>query len=162
MALAFIALRDWLGGVSRRRRAAIHVAVGMILMGAAFFKGSFIASRPHGGAGTLESRSFLLLLVVVELIVGAWIASGVYPKLGWHAAMMLFCLFFGYSLLEVAIGAESCNCFGALSIPPIAAMLLDLLVVAALFFARPLASGWLSGGGAFVYGSAVCSLPCSL
>ncbi len=64
------------------------------------------------------------------------IINGV-PRTAWAMCLVTFVSFTAYNVWSFANGMTECDCLGPLSIPPIAMITLDTLVLAALLWFRP-------------------------
>ncbi len=116
----------------------LRVALGSLLLTAAVLKGYQLATGPVAEAGLLTSRWFLVLVVEFESILGVWLlASKRFPRLTWMVTIGCFGIFTGVSLHEAACGQPNCGCFGKLLVPPQATFVLDLGIVAALYYGAP-------------------------
>ena len=104
----------------------VRIAVGFLLLLAAGLKGHQLATEPVSGAGILDSRWFLILVVEFEFVFGLWLWGGLCPK--WTRWMVLVCfaLFSGVSLFKALSGETSCGCFGKVAVNPWYTLLLDI------------------------------------
>lgn len=109
--------------------AVFRGIVGLILLFAAAAKTHSLAS--NGLQTGFDAADVLLVLWEVALAVVLWL----YPSLlTWIAGAATFAIFSVVSFGSVVSGAESCGCFGMLSVPPLATLMLDLFFVAGLSF----------------------------
>jgi hypothetical protein len=67
-----------------------------------------------------------------ELFLGAWLFSGVYPRLSWVAAAVTFTAFAFVSGFMGWVGVATCGCFGPVPASPWWAFGLDLAALALL------------------------------
>lgn len=106
--------------------------VGSLLIGAAVLKGLDIYQHPSSLLG--ESFRWFLMPIQVggELGLGLFAIAGLYWRLLYPVAMLVFAGFGCYSLLLALQGAKSCGCFGQLEISPWWTFLLDIIVFAGL------------------------------
>lgn len=80
------------------------------------------------------------LLIHVELISAAGCFSGLAPRIVRRVLLLLFSCFCAYALHLIAIGSDSCGCFGPLKIDPLWTFLLDAAVLTLLFYWQPLSN----------------------
>ncbi len=86
-----------------------------------------------------DPAAWLALVVGVELLIG--IAAMISPRLGWWGVAALLAVFTGVAVIETARGSESCGCFGAaVTVPPWVMAAIDVLILAAVLWARPWSS----------------------
>jgi uncharacterized membrane protein YphA (DoxX/SURF4 family) len=112
-------------------------ALSALFFFAAFMKGAQILTEPSPGEGLFSSRLFTTVLVLWEFALALWLLSGFFPRLTCYVLILLFSVFTLYSLYRAFIlKAESCNCYGALKVNPLAMACLDLFLVFILIFFR--------------------------
>ena len=99
-----------------------------------------LSMSPVVQEGWLHSRELGMVAVNIELLMVCLLVSGVLPKLTWLGATAMFSVFSVVSGYLFLIGAESCNCFGRASVPPLYTVLFDLTVVGLLLLFR--SKGW--------------------
>lgn len=116
---------------SGRRHDLIRIGAGLLLVAAGALKG-YVATSPLAGSSLLFSRWFLIGAVECEIVLGLWLVCGLAPRVAWRAALAAFAAFAGVSLYRGLTGAESCGCFGALSIGPWWTFAGDVAAVCAL------------------------------
>jgi hypothetical protein len=75
------------------------------------------------------------------VLLGLWLLSGFAKRAAWVAALAFFALAAAGSLYLAIEGQASCGCFGRVEVSPWWALLLDALVLAALFVWRPVLLG---------------------
>jgi hypothetical protein len=98
----------------------------------------------------------MLAQAAVEILLAAWLVSGIGQRWAFWLATVLFMLFAGVSLTKIVQGFASCGCFGTISTPPVYVFLIDLLIVSLLILggtaARQSGHGLLlrSSGAGFV------------
>jgi hypothetical protein len=82
---------------------------------------------------------FQVALIETELIVGAALALGCMLSVARWAALLIFSVFFVYSFLQAASGAQSCGCAGKLSehVTPWLSTAIDVAAVFAFWKWRP-------------------------
>lgn len=140
--------------------------VGGVLLLASALKSHQILTEP-----AVSSRSPVVVLIGVEMLVGLALILGTYPwTLRW-IALALFAGFFVTSIYKLHSGASSCGCLGSVEITPSLVMVLDLGVLIALWFWKPIPSpqtssprlilllALLSAGGAFLLAWKEASFP---
>lgn len=89
--------------------------------------------EPAPTADFWTSRPFLAGTVLVNLIFGLWLLSGLFPHQTRVAAGIWFGILGIWSLIGAVSGRESCACFGAAKIPPGPVSLFDGACVLALW-----------------------------
>ena len=114
----------------------VRLVISMLLLTAAALKGHELATEPVVGRSVFSSRWFLIALVELELVFGLWLLVGKWPRETRWCAIGLFGLFAVFSLFKIAAGAESCGCFGKVSVNPWFTFLLDLGIIVALLKSR--------------------------
>jgi hypothetical protein len=84
------------------------------------------------------SHTLLVLQVELELALGLWLLSGLFPKVAWLASLACFSFFSSITLYKGLTGAASCGCFGSVHVNPwITLLAIDLPAVVALSVFRP-------------------------
>lgn len=110
----------------------------VLLLAAALLKITGLAIDSTGSA-----RDQLIgpeILVGLELLLAAWLWSGIYPLLAWLTTCITFAGFAAASFYLGWIGQASCGCLGAaLSINPWFTFAFDILLLALLLASRPTA-----------------------
>ena len=114
-----------------------RVFLAVILLTAAGLKAYQLATTPSLGTGFLNARWLNILVVEFELFFGIWLIFGMFPQLTWLASVVLFIVFASVSFYKVAIGADSCGCFGAVAVNPWYTFAFDVSVVITLLGCRP-------------------------
>lgn len=87
-----------------------------------------------------------------------------FPQLTWLASVVLFIVFASVSFYKVAIGADSCGCFGAVAVNPWYTFAFDVSVVITLLGCRPSKTGSMTqvqGWISFVFSWLILVLPVS-
>lgn len=69
----------------------------------------------------------------IEAVCAIWLLSGLARTACLYMTLSLFTVFTGTTLFQYLLGRDSCNCFGAFSIPPVVMLYLDLTVLMAVF-----------------------------
>jgi len=119
--------RDW--------SAAVHIAVGLLLVAAAILKGYQAGTSLPGIP--LRLRLMDLALIEFELLLGGMLLLNRWRRAAWALTIVTFTVFAGVSLNKALAGAPSCGCFGAVTVNPKLMVALDTLVVILLVFAGP-------------------------
>ena len=118
----------------------LRFGVAGVLGTAAILKTIELSTSPVVQEGWLHSRELGMVAVNIELLMVCLLVSGFFPKLSWLGATAMFSVFSIVSGYLFLAGAESCNCFGRVSVPPLYTVLLDLTIVGLLLLFRPI--GW--------------------
>lgn len=116
---------------------AVRIAVAALLLVAAGLKTHQLATSPLPETDLLTSRWFLIAVVECELALGFWLLSAWQVKIARFVAIGCFTLFGIVTLFKAFQGAESCGCFGKVSISPWYTVVVDFLAVAALLVFKP-------------------------
>lgn len=122
-----------------RRRTFTRIFCALIsalLLLAACTKAIEIAGVAGAGAGSVVTLSWIMLVVIFELILAIWLAAGVYTRPLWFVTTGAFSVFFvvtgGMGLSMV----ETCGCFGAVRVNPWLTATVDLLILIGLISFR--------------------------
>lgn len=110
------------------RRVAL-VVVGLVLVAAGIAKIAALSS-PVDSLGW--PREMIVAGSAVELLLGAWLISGVAIRAAHLAAIAIFLLFAALSTYQVIRGVPSCGCLGKLYVHPAWMLGFDLLTLTAL------------------------------
>lgn len=110
---------------------AIPLIIGTVLLFAALLKAW------DGGVTRGSTFAPAYSFIAVELALATACFVGFQPRRVKLQLLMLFTCFAGYTAYLLAIGAESCGCFGAVTIPPVWTLLLDVAVLALLWIWQP-------------------------
>jgi hypothetical protein len=113
--------------VSLIRRIA-HVALGIILTGAALLK------LQRLGPGNVGPSIPLLILCVGELLLSALLIIGLMPRWTHRCAVVLFAGFAVFSIVKLVLGYEDCGCLGVGRTPPVYSASFNLAVVGTLIW----------------------------
>lgn len=121
------------------RAAVVRVGLGVLLLATAGLKlyGLGVSSVPQ--VGWFAQPWVQLLAAEWELVLGAWLLSGVAPRASWLAALVTFVAFAGVSGYLGAVGVASCGCLGAIKANPWWAFGADVVAVGLLAVNRPAA-----------------------
>jgi hypothetical protein len=115
----------------------VRVSIALTLIAAAGLKAYYLGVRPIAVAGLLDSRSFMLALVGAELGFAFWLLSGIGSRITWTVALVWFGVQLLVSIVKGMAGETSCGCFGALSMNPWLASLINTVAIAAIVWAPP-------------------------
>ena len=115
----------------------VRTILAIILTLAGVLKGYQLATTPTLDHGLLSSRWFFLAVIEFELFASCWLLSNLAPTVTRRVAIVGFSVFASVSLYKALTGAESCGCFGRISVNPWLTLGFDLLAVTALILARP-------------------------
>jgi len=111
---------------------------GLVLLIASILKIHQLLTQPILSKGFWESWEFFLIQIPLELGLAIWLLSGLFRKASWLIGL---CAFFGFifvTLQKGIIGAESCGCFGTVSVNPwITLTLVDIPLFLAFAIFRP-------------------------
>lgn len=118
----------------------VRIILGLVLLAAAALKGHQLATEPLLEIGLFTSRWFLIGLIEFELFFGFWLLSGLFPRRTWMFSLACFTVLGGISLFRGLAGDSSCGCFGRVEVNPWWTLLLDVMIVAALYRFRPVRS----------------------
>jgi hypothetical protein len=113
------------------------VLLGVLLLAAAGLKAHQLATEPVAERDLLSNRTFLVVWVELELLLGTWFVSGLLPRAAWVAAVNCFFLFAIVAALKAFSGEASCGCFGRIEVSPWYTLGLDVGALAALLVFRP-------------------------
>jgi uncharacterized membrane protein YphA (DoxX/SURF4 family) len=91
--------------------------LGLVLLLAAFLKGHEILTQPVGD-GWSGSVALQTAWVLVEVSLGLFLASGLFPRAARFVGAGLFLFLSLFALRGAAAGAESCGCFGQVRMNP--------------------------------------------
>lgn len=115
----------------------VRIALGVVLLTAAAFKGHQLATSPTAEVGILTSRWFLIGIVECELALGVWLISGLYGRAARYVSIATFTLFGAVSLFRALRGDTSCGCFGGMTVSPWLTALADSAAVFILVSLKP-------------------------
>ena len=85
----------------------------------------------------LSSPRAILAVVVLEVLIAMWLASGAYPALSWLTAVAFFVGAFAVAVSTALSGVANCPCFGRVHASPWLAVSIDSAAIVALFIFRP-------------------------
>ncbi len=92
--------------------------LGVLLITAAALKGWQLLTEPVANNDIWSYRPFLILTVEFELALGIWLVSGLFKRAAYITALLCFLVFSAITAYKGITGAESCGCFGSVSINP--------------------------------------------
>lgn len=107
---------------------AVPFLFGSLLAAAGLLKGYGIVTDGFSGGGVR------LALADLEILFGAWLVLGLYPRLTRLLSLGLFTALFLVSLRQALSGEASCGCFGKLPVRPLYTLVLDAAAVLAFWF----------------------------
>ncbi|PKL50373.1 MAG: hypothetical protein CVV39_01580 [Planctomycetes bacterium HGW-Planctomycetes-1] len=111
---------------------------GLVLLFATAMKIHQLLTEPIISKGFWESWEFFLIQIPLELGLGIWLISGLFRKAGWLLALISFAGFIVVTLHKGLIGAESCGCFGTVTVNPwITLFVMDVPLFVLLAIFRP-------------------------
>ncbi len=110
-----------------------RVLIGSVLIMTAVLKGVSYFTEPNWNADVSIRDP---AIAAVELILAAWLLSGIAPRASWAFSLLLFSIFAGVALTRALTGQESCGCFGAIEVNPWWTAAFDCAVIALLLACR--------------------------
>lgn len=113
---------------------AIRSGLGALLLATASLK--LYGLNALAPSGWLTQPWIQLLTAEWELVLGAWLVSGAYPRLSRIMALLTFLLFAGVSGYLGWMGVASCGCLGAIKTNPWWIFGVDIATVALLAVSR--------------------------
>ena len=121
------------------RSAIVRVSVGVLLLATAALKlyGLSVSAVPQ--VGWFSQPQVQLIAAEWELVLGAWLLSGIGGRASWVAALVTFAAFAGVSGYLGWQGVALCGCFGIIQANPWWAFGVDAAILAALAVSRPMA-----------------------
>jgi hypothetical protein len=78
------------------------------------------------------SRSFAIIAIVVEIVLGIWLASCFAHRIARSIGILFFASFLVVSVFNGILGKTSCGCFGVVEIHPFVSSIIDVACVAML------------------------------
>lgn len=119
------------------RSTVVRIGLGLLLLTAAGLKLYGLSASALPLVGWFAQPRVQLLTAEWELILGAWLLSGVYSRLSWLTALTTFVAFAGVSGYLGWVGVASCGCLGAIKANPWWAFGVDVVAVLLLATSRP-------------------------
>lgn len=119
------------------RSTIVRTGLGLLLLATAALKLYGLSASPVPQIGWFSQPRVQLLAAEWELVLGAWLLSGIAPRASWAAAVGTFVAFAGVSGYLGWQGVASCGCLGAVPASPWWVFGIDAAAVAALAVSRP-------------------------
>lgn len=135
--------------ITRCSHSLCRFILGPALVAASILKAFDAEFGAAGGVGIIGQLLPYTSVVVFEFLFGLWMIFGFLPLITRKLAIGSFALYSCITIYEIAIGQESCGCFGAMSPAPAYTLAFDLLALVALFMYRPASPRLIRGGVAF-------------
>ena len=114
---------------------AVHLAVAALLTVAALLKAWQAVGKPD--VSPLWSRLFDAALIEFELALAAMLVLNLFPLVVWGIVVATFTVFLGVSVKKIFGGANSCGCFGPITVDPRVTGAVDLVMLVLLLIAGP-------------------------
>jgi hypothetical protein len=122
----------------------IMTLAGLLLIVAAGLKfyemiDTCVPSWRDNPTGFWESYEFFLIQIPLEFALGVWMVSGLFRKAAWIAGTLCYFAFIFVTLGKWVTGAESCGCFGQITVDPkitLFAMDIPVFLLLAIFFPK--------------------------
>jgi hypothetical protein len=118
----------------------VRIAVGLILLLAAFAKLDGFRFDPLARDTLLASPRAQIAVIELELFLGLWLLSGLAQRWARHAALVFFGMLAAASLYMALEGRSHCGCFGRVEVNPWWTFGLDVVAIALLASFRPASS----------------------
>ncbi len=120
-----------------RAHRLVAILTGLLLLVAAGMKAHQLLTHPVIMEIWLDWRPFQIAWLNVEILLGLALVTGLWPRLSWGVAVLSFTAFTGVTAWKAAIGAESCGCFGVVTVDPKITLVMDIAFLVALLVFRP-------------------------
>lgn len=138
-------LARWSGGlgVLLRRLAdgrVMPIALGLVLILAAFLKTHQLATEELRERTVLTSRWFMTAMVLYETALGLGLVVGLAPGVLRWVAIATFAVFFEVSLYQGIMGYGRCGCLGRVTVSPWLMLAVDCVALTALVLWQPRAT----------------------
>ena len=127
--------------VFTRSLQVVPIFLAVVLLTAAFFKGSELATEELSETTLFTSRWFLVPLVLFELGLACWLLGGLYARWTRWLLLLTFLAFFETALFFALAGYASCRCLGRASVAPWVAAIFDGAAIGAIMLWQPAAAG---------------------
>lgn len=127
----------------RKANTVIMTLAGLLLIVASVLKfhemlTTCIPSWTDNKYGFWESYEFFLIQLPLEFALGVWMVSGLFRKAAWIAGTLAYFGFIVVTIFKIATGAESCGCFGQVTVDPkITLFAIDIPFFLLLLIFRP-------------------------
>jgi hypothetical protein len=115
----------------------VRIGLGFLLVVTAGLKLNGLSTSAVPQVGWFAQPWVQLFTAQWELVLGAWLLSGIGPRWSWFTALVTFLAFAGVSGYLAWVGVASCGCFGAIKASPWWAFGVDVAALLALGLARP-------------------------
>lgn len=120
-----------------RHRRLFFQLLAIFLLTTAFLKVYGFAASSLPEVGWFSTPNVQAAAVLLEVLIGLWLLSGVTQNLSWLVSLTAF---IGFSVVSGYLGLQgvaSCGCLGAIKASPWILFVVDLIIVLGLIFARP-------------------------
>ncbi len=124
-----------------RFRALVPLLLSLFLLSAAFLKGYDLFTAPLLGTSLWTARTFRIVVIEAEWVLGLWLLSGLMPREARWVALAAFIAFFTVSLTKALTGEANCGCFGRVPISPRWTAAIDLAAILAVWLWPPAKTG---------------------
>lgn len=114
------------------RSTVVRIGLGILLLTAAGLKLYGLSGSSVPRVGWFAQPWVQLLTAEWEVVLGAWLLSGIFPRLSGLMAIVTFVAFAGVSGYLGWIGVASCGCLGAFKVNPWWTFGVDLTAVSLL------------------------------
>jgi hypothetical protein len=121
----------------RRRLDFVPVSLGLVLLVAAVLKAFQLTTESVSEDSWYTTRWFQMALVVMELLLGLLLLTGVWPISSRKAALLCFAVFAAFNVYQIYQGEQSCGCFGKFAVDPWYTLAFDVAAIAALLVWSP-------------------------
>jgi hypothetical protein len=115
----------------------VALTAGLLLLFASLTKGLALAETSISPDWVPGEWWLSFAAAGVELFLGLWLVTGVFPAVARWAAIACFAGFAGVAVYKGVSGEASCDCLGNIQISPWSMLAVDVLVVGAMWWARP-------------------------
>lgn len=112
-----------------------------VLAASASMKVHLLVSDPFADIRVGVPASLIIASTCVELFSVIFVLGGRHPKAVHIVLASVFAVFLLVSAINVLLGANKCACGGALQLPPLVFLRIDVLALVALFYLRPPVAG---------------------
>lgn len=131
--------------------------VSAVLLVSASLKSIELSFSPAIALGGF-APSWMKVLIAFEILLGTWLLSRRYFLASRAIALFVFCIFSGFTILNIFQGSESCNCFGILKIHPALTLFVDFGSILALYIPRIKKSSTLPASNSVLLSGLVAAL----